>query len=410
MLQKQYGIVIDFNFAAMRGDGGAGAAARASRQTPGELHFVSYGQPPSAGKAAPSSQPPAKNVKPAAPPPPVEAAPIVPPADSPIDVDCPISLPKMKRVRLESIIKRILAQVNPLPSGGSLDYVLRREGVEITTARAKLTEFYRPTDHPSALDASGVAPEPGESAFQYLPLVQAEFNKIPLADALRTLADATDHSIVLDQRAADKGKQVSATLINVPLDTAVELLANMTACSVVMRDRVLYVTTKENSDAMQQEQRERILAPRMLNSGAGGLGALGGGLGIGGGGMLGIGGGGIGGFAGQLGISGGAGFAGALGGPGIPGGSGVGGRGAPATKPGGAANTPGGGNIPPVGTPPATAPAAQPAPSTSAHAKPTSPDLAQLQAEIATLRAEITALRQTKTEPRKKAKKASDQP
>jgi hypothetical protein len=72
------------------------------------------------------------------------------------------------------------------------------------------------------------------------------------------LANATDSTIVLDGRAADKAKAVTAALINVPLDTAVEILANMSGLQVVSRDRVLYVTTKDNADAMKKEMQDRI--------------------------------------------------------------------------------------------------------------------------------------------------------
>jgi hypothetical protein len=89
-------------------------------------------------------------------------------------------------------------------------------------------------------------------------LVCAEFDKRPLDEALKELADATDSTLVLDGRAAEQAKVVTATLINVPLDTAVDLLANMTGLKVVSRDRMLYVTTKDNADAMDKELKDRV--------------------------------------------------------------------------------------------------------------------------------------------------------
>jgi hypothetical protein len=334
LLQKQYGLFIDFNFAAMRG--GPEAAAAAPQRRADDVFFVAAQEKGTApGKVAPNgkigSADKGAPVAPSAPP--ANAAPVAPPGGSPLDLDFPVTFPKMKRVRLETVLKRILAQVPP-PPAGSLDYVLRREGIEITTKGAKLAEFYRAADHPSgATDLlpggslpPGVAdggPANGNDAFQFLPLVQVEFSKTPLADAFKSLADATDHSIVLDPRIVDEAKPVSATLINVPLDTAVELLANMAGFSVVMRDRVLYVTTKDNSDAMQKELRERTPAPRLL-PGMGGVGGFGGMLGIGGGagiggGFGGLGGGFGGGFGGGMMGNPGGGFMGMAGGGGMVG-------------------------------------------------------------------------------------------
>jgi hypothetical protein len=93
-----------------------------------------------------------------------------------------------------------------------------------------------------------------------LNLVQAEFDKRPLEEALKELADATECNILFDPRAAEKAKPVTATLVNVPLETAVELLADMDGLKVVLRDHVLYVTTKENAEVMQKELRERLAA------------------------------------------------------------------------------------------------------------------------------------------------------
>jgi hypothetical protein len=155
-------------------------------------------------------------------------------------------------VRLATVLKKILDRV---PSASGATYILRRDGIEITTEAAKIAEFRNPSDHappnPEAMEAPMGSPNP-------LTLVQAEFDKRPLDEALKELADATDSNVILDVRASDKVKAVTASLINVPLDTAVDLLANMAGLQVVSRDRVLYVTTKENAEAMHKELKARI--------------------------------------------------------------------------------------------------------------------------------------------------------
>ena len=72
----------------------------------------------------------------------------------------------------------------------------------------------------------------------------------------------TGISVVLDARIALKLRQegqadLNITFNNVPLDTAVRLLADMSGLGVVAIDSVLYVTTRDNADQLQQEQEVR---------------------------------------------------------------------------------------------------------------------------------------------------------
>jgi hypothetical protein len=443
-LEKKYGLNIDFNLAALR-DGGGAAASLPSAD---DVQFTAAQERGGPAKVAPTQAAPTQAAQgkggtgktsdnKAAPPgkgaagagAAAKEVPAPPPNGAPIDMDCLITLPKMQRVRLETLLKRILAQV-PMPPAGPLDYVLRREGIEITTTHAKIAEFYRAADRAAAADApfagGGVGPPPPppiEVNDTYLPpLIQAQFDRTPFAEALKTLANTTDQTILLDPRAGEKPLPVTATLLNVPLDTAVELLANMAGLAVVTRDRVLYVTSKDNGEAMQRELRERTMGQRMHNPGLGALGGVGGMLGLGGGaggnfpagsytGMFGIGGGAGGsfpggGFAGMVGIGGGAGAAGIRGGGGSslppggvppsgapprvapPGGPGapVGGKGGaasgvPAIDPRGAVFLPGLKSMLWCGTRPAA----------SAYSRSASPDLAPMH-ELATLRANVARL------------------
>jgi hypothetical protein len=268
MLTKQSGVRFDVNERAFRPmdnaagldppPGGTDVFLVAAQDKPAQANKPAAGEKP--GQAA---KPP--------PPAPPDGAGIAGVMDAPVT-----AIPKMTRVRLETVLKRILA--GTIAPGGPLDYVLRRDGVEITTTRSKLAEFYRTADHPAA--GSGPLEDgPADDSFRFLPLVQVEFNKSRLEDALKNLADVTDHSIVLDPRVADKAQVVTATLLNVPLDTAVDLLANMAGLKVLMRDRALYVTTKDNAEAMQAELRDRTPPPPALNPGMGPGGGFGPGFG-----------------------------------------------------------------------------------------------------------------------------------
>jgi hypothetical protein len=156
-------------------------------------------------------------------------------------------LPLMKGARLYHVLEKILSRI-ATPSGAT--FVLRREGIEITTNKAKLAEFYRdgpPTEKESK--------EPSRPLRPVLPLIQADFEKKPLDEALKELAAMSGYNIVVDGRGSDKAKiEVTATLINVPLDTAVRMLADMADLKPVLLDKVLYVTSKENAAKLQAER------------------------------------------------------------------------------------------------------------------------------------------------------------
>jgi hypothetical protein len=136
--------------------------------------------------------------------------------------------------RLDTVLGQVLARV---PSASGATFVIRRDYIEITTAAAVQREFW---------SEGGKGP--------YLPLIHAAFEKTPLAEALKELADYSDFNVVLDDRVADKAKTaVSARLANVPLDTAVRMLADTADLKPVLMDNTLYVTTRENAERLQKE-------------------------------------------------------------------------------------------------------------------------------------------------------------
>lgn len=172
-------------------------------------------------------------------------------------------LPPSKNISLSRVLRKILDR---LPSESPGIYVVRDEGIELTTADAFGNEIGRPPENPTG-------------ATQTIPMVYVSVDKRPLEQALKLLADKTGFTVVLDARAAQEGKSpVSATLKNVPLDTAVRLLADMADLRSVLIDNTLYVTTPENADRLLAEQNRRFGAL----GGIGGIGAGGIGGGIGG--------------------------------------------------------------------------------------------------------------------------------
>jgi hypothetical protein len=146
------------------------------------------------------------------------------------EIIAPGPIPEM-HTRLETVLKKILGRVSP-----SAMYIIRDSMIEITTQEAVRREFFpdRPTGPLS-------------------PLVSGSFDKVPLKTSLKELAHAGN--IVLDGRMAKEGEtEVTADLSNVPLDTAVRMLADMAGLKVVSLENVLYVTDKENARTLMEEQ------------------------------------------------------------------------------------------------------------------------------------------------------------
>jgi RNA polymerase sigma factor (sigma-70 family) len=149
----------------------------------------------------------------------------------------PVALQRMTNVALGSALRLLLLQV---PSASGATYVVRPEGVIITTQR-----IARPEDWIGEYRRG-------------VPVVNAVLDKTPLREALQDLADQSGISVLVDGRAADKAKtEVAATLSNVPLDTAVRLLADMAELKAVAIDNVMYVTTPNNAKTLEAEQKQR---------------------------------------------------------------------------------------------------------------------------------------------------------
>jgi hypothetical protein len=153
-------------------------------------------------------------------------------------------LPALRNTALKRILRKILERV-PADSGAT--YLIRNDVIEITTVEAIRKEFF--ADRP---ETTGPLP----------PLVSGAFDKVPLEAALKEL----NHfgNVVLDARTGKQAEApVSADFSNVPLDTAVCLFADMAGLKAVQRDNVIYVTSKDNAQALMKEQEK--LRPKAEN-------------------------------------------------------------------------------------------------------------------------------------------------
>jgi hypothetical protein len=144
----------------------------------------------------------------------------------------PVHLPKMVGVPISKALSMLLSQIKGDEEAGT--YLIRGGEVEITTtANASPSKWT-------------------EEARRFAPTVDADFDRVPLEEALRELAARSGISIVLDIRVGENGrKPVTATLSQVPVDSAVRVVADMTDLRMTVIDNVLYVTTRENAKELE---------------------------------------------------------------------------------------------------------------------------------------------------------------
>jgi RNA polymerase sigma factor (sigma-70 family) len=156
-------------------------------------------------------------------------------------------IPPTQSTTLDAVLRNILARV---PAASGATYLVRGDSIEITTRASVRNEIWGP-------DFDG----------PFLPLVNLKARKVPLTDALDQLADQGRLNIVYMAGAEKANTPVTARLTNVPVDTAVRVLAAQAGLGVVQRDNVFLVTTQEQAAAMTREfQAETGLEPADPNN------------------------------------------------------------------------------------------------------------------------------------------------
>jgi hypothetical protein len=142
------------------------------------------------------------------------------------------------RARLGEVLQCILSRVM-VPSGAV--WLLRRDHIEITTGQFAIAEI---RDKGRFVDREGEG-----GLYIPRPLVHSDLRKKPLSQALETIADRAGWNIVLDEAVAKEkaGVPVSARLRNVPVDTAVLLLASQAGLGMAEVDNAFFVTTQEKA-------------------------------------------------------------------------------------------------------------------------------------------------------------------
>jgi len=147
-----------------------------------------------------------------------------------------VKLDKLTDVKLGTVVGALLKQVE----GTCL---VRDTHIIVTTRAARRAELGERDDDAEAAIRDAV------------PLVRMTFTDTPLRKALEELATRFDRTILIAPQAAEKADTaVTAKLVNVPLDHAVELLADMSDLAIVKKGNVLYVTTTERADKIKSQR------------------------------------------------------------------------------------------------------------------------------------------------------------
>ncbi len=141
----------------------------------------------------------------------------------------------LRQVTLATALRRLLGHI-PVPTV----LLIRKDTVEITTVAAARAELGIPEGRP------------------LLPLVWEEIEELTLDKALRQLAQASGATVILDPHAITDdvtNMKIAVRFANVPVDTAVRVLANMADLQMVQLDNILYVTIPARAAQLQAEQK-----------------------------------------------------------------------------------------------------------------------------------------------------------
>jgi hypothetical protein len=171
----------------------------------------------------------------------------------------PVTLPALKKVRLETALRQVLDQVNA-------DFLIEPDHIRVTAAAAKDLTVGPRHVLPSLRRIDEAAEEPQTDVptqIRETRTVTAAFHDIPLTDALRTVSLRTGRAVAINPDAAEKAKvPVSLALANAPFETAVLTLAEAAGLRAFRAGNAAVVVTPERAKHI-----EEINAPGFIDIG-----------------------------------------------------------------------------------------------------------------------------------------------
>ncbi len=162
----------------------------------------------------------------------------------------PITMPSMKRVRLETILRLILDQVNA-------EFILMPDHISVTSATVKdyvsgpariLRELNQSYDQPTdQLDRSFTA--------RYTANVTMKFRDVPVGEALNAVATRTGRSFTLASDSTDKSRTViSVSLNNLPYESAISTLAEAAGLRAFRNGNAIVVLSAARAKTLEIPQ------------------------------------------------------------------------------------------------------------------------------------------------------------
>lgn len=115
-----------------------------------------------------------------------------------------------------------------------------------------------PTSHAARVTKSGVSQEETGRARLNEPLVSAIFKEKPLNEAVAKIAEMYDLTVIVSPQVGDaKTGFVTARLLNLPADKALELLALQCDLRVVRRGAAFLLTSKDHANELFNEKLDK---------------------------------------------------------------------------------------------------------------------------------------------------------
>lgn len=183
----------------------------------------------------------------------------------------PITVPTMKRVRAETVLRYVADQIEA-------ELYIAPDHLSLTTSNAKhvltgrakaLPELYpepAQQDNPDVDLATVVATTP---------YVTVDFKDVALADALKDVSVRAGRNVVISQPAAEKAKSlVSVRLSNVAFENAAATLSEAAGLRAFRSGNVVVIVTPERAKEVDKEAKSFGVAPwgnGQLPIGAGGI-------------------------------------------------------------------------------------------------------------------------------------------
>ena len=177
----------------------------------------------------------------------------------------PVSVNAMKNVRGETALRQVADKINAV-----LFYT--PDHVLLTTPEVMARMVAAATPLPLMHGAPGDVPDDGAPRVEATAFVTAAFRDMPLSDVLRAVSNRTNRTAVVAAEAAEKAKTpVSASLANVPFETAVSTLAEAAGLKAVRNGNTVLVVTQARAKELAETERRLMIGLGGGNLGGGTL-------------------------------------------------------------------------------------------------------------------------------------------